>query len=427
MRREYEERLRRTTEEHEERLGSLRGSTDRKLQESNDAYDRALREEREKHERELRQALASAKQKLEETIEHAQAKLDRATAAGDQRQEEQEAGFRSIIGNLNGDLGEAKARCQRAEARAASAAEDLEHLRARSAADAADAREAHAAEKQELQARIDALKGSHAEDLEKAERSAQILRDQLEREKGIYESSLSECEEQHAEAIARQEQEHAAEADRLRSAVRALESDSEAAAESSGALRAMRGRLEAAEGENATLVRELEAKGKLVMRAERHLHEAQNAQKREREEFEILRLEYTAMKTRDVQKKRWVMALEAELQIRGGEKLSRSMSRSTAGVDAPAGLAEAPAAAAKEDKSDPLSAARDIMTDMEAKHEEETKQYLSELQGMSKTLTKVRRENEELVAQCKELEAENAELSAAVAAMDADEEDGDGQ
>ena len=424
IRREYDDKLKQMMEENEARLGNLRGSTDRKMQESNDSYDKALREEREKHENELRQTLASSKQKLEETIEHAQAKLEKVTNDCDQRLQEQELNFKSIISNLNSDLGESKQRCQRAEAQAASLTDDMEELRSRNKTDVQEMRETHSHEKAELNERIEGLKRSHAEDIEKCERQSQILKDQIEREKKIYETSIAECEEQHSEAMAKQGQEYDLEIEAFKSKISALESDNEAAADSSETVIELRGQLELAENENKSLVKELEAKGKLVMRAERHLHEAQNAQKREREEFEILRLEYAAMKTRDVQKKRWVMALETELQIRGGKKVNRSMSQSTSGVEPPSAASLAEPSSSECDTSDPLSAARDIITDMEAKHDEETNQYLSELQGMSKTLTKVRRENEELVAQCKELEAENAELSAAVAAMDGDGEDG---
>ena len=61
-----------------------------------------------------------------------------------------------------------------------------------------------------------------------------------------------------------------------------------------------------------------------------------------------------------------------------------------------------------------LETARDIVVEMEKKHEEQTKQYSDELKNMSRTLSKLRKENEDLMAQCKELQAENDELSMAL-------------
>ena len=98
------------------------------------------------------------------------------------------------------------------------------------------------------------------------------------------------------------------------------------------------------------------------------------------------------------------------MQIRNGES-----ERKRAGSVNP-DMNRSPQASIDKTAADSLSTAKDIILTMEKQHDEETKGYLAELKTLTKTLAKVRQEHSDLVAQCKELAAENAELSAAISA-----------
>lgn len=98
------------------------------------------------------------------------------------------------------------------------------------------------------------------------------------------------------------------------------------------------------------------------------------------------------------------MALEKELNIK-----SVDGSRTTHGE-----TSQSSAEHEKDNGMSSLETARDIVLEMEKNHAEQTSHYSDELKNMSKTLTKLRKENEDLIAQCKELQAENDELSMAL-------------
>ena len=426
VRSSHEDELRILREDLEKKIDAVKETADRKLKDARTASEKALREEKDMHEESMQRTMAASKQKFDEATELAQVKLDEAKTNSDRLLHENATHFNSIIDTLNSDLTVSKENCRVSEERIQSLSDEITQMTSKHDAAIRTMRDEHHGEmsamtrkrEEQEKSHIDAvntMKEQQALSQADFERQTQALRDQIEREKRIYEASLAECEEQHSEALAKKEHDHITEMENFKQTIKALKDKHESSAANSELVLSLNERIQMMEDECKTLVKEVESKSKQVIKAEKHLHEVQNAQKREREDLEILRLEYAGMKTRDVQKLRWVKALETELQIRNGEaerkragSMNPEMNRSPqASIDG---------SAASTATIDTLSTAKDIILTMEKQHDVETKGYLDELKSLTKTLAKVRQEHSDLVAQCKELAAENAELSAAISA-----------